>query len=207
MNKALYISGVIFIVALLAMRVIPYFEGLAFDKFWSVPLGIFPLGVVALLTFIGSSLVCFVSVVRRRRSPRGLIIVGVFPLLVVALYQAPIPSYIDGMHKTIVESLSKKELVEFAVDARLRNPEWIKHEEHDQIIKPRKYKHLKPLTLSPIPPRIEVNEDYISVFYGSALVKHWGYVIGNVEEFPKTHIPESMYKKVYDGVWVYHDIW
>ncbi len=189
------------------MRVIPYFEGIAFDKFWSVPMGILPLGAIAFLTFIVSSVVCIVAVVRKRRSPKILVFVGVFPVLVIGFCQAPFPSYVDGMHKTVTESLTKKELVEFAIDARSSNPDWIEREEHNQLIKQLKDKHPKPLTLSHIPPRIDVSENYISVFYGSALVKHWGYVIGDIEEFPIDHIPENMYKKVHEGVWVYHDIW
>ncbi|GAB2197255.1 hypothetical protein MAH3_14380 [Sessilibacter sp. MAH3] len=33
----------------------PYYEGLAFDKFWSIPVGVLPVGLVALLTFVVSA--------------------------------------------------------------------------------------------------------------------------------------------------------
>jgi hypothetical protein len=207
MSKTLHISGVVAIASLVAMRVIPYFEGVTFDKFWSVPIVVFPVGLMAFLTFFVSSIVCGIAVARKKISPKNLIVIGLFLVLVIILYQVPLPSYVDGMHKTVIETVSQQELTAFAVDARSSNLEWSKRKEHDQLIQQLKAKHPKPLSLSPIAPRIDVSENYISVFYGSALVKHWGYVIGDLKEFPIEHIPESMYKKVYDGVWVYHDIW
>ncbi len=95
----------------------------------------------------------------------------------------------------------------FALAAKSANIDWNKPEEHNKIIEQLKADHPTPLSLSPISPRIIVKKNYISVFYGSALVKHWGYVVSDLNEFPIEHIPKNMYRKVFEGIWVYHDIW
>ena len=207
MNKTLHISGVIALIAFVVMRGMPYFEGEAFDKYWSIPMGVLPVGLIAFLAFVITAIVCIIAITRKKQSPKNLYIIVLFPILVLALYLVPFPSYVDGMKKTVAKSLSKQELSLFAIDAKSTNIDWNKHEEHEKLITQLKAKYPKPLSLSPIPPRIDVEENYVSVFYGSALVKHWGYVVSDLKEFPIEHIPKNMYRKVYEGVWVYHDIW
>ena len=207
MNKTLHISGVIAFIAIVVMRVIPYFEGAAFDKYWSIPMGVLPVGLIAFLTFTITAIVCMIAIVRKKQISKNFYIIVLFPLLITGLYFAPFPSYVDGMRKTVAESLSKQELSSFALEAKSTNIDWNKHEEHNKIIERLKANHPTPLSLSPIPPRINVKENYVSVFYGSALVKHWGYVVSDLNEFPIEHIPENMYREVFKGVWVYHDIW
>ncbi|HSC75815.1 MAG TPA: hypothetical protein VLB90_06235 [Pseudomonadales bacterium] len=184
-----------------------YFGGLAFYKFWFVPMGIVPLGTLAFLIFIISALICTISTVRKKGNPKNIAIIGIFPIFVIILYYLPMPSFVDGMHKTLSNALSQKDLVEFAANVRIKNPNSANEEVSEKIISELMPFYPKQLSLSRLPPRIEVKDKYISVFYGSALTKHWGYVVGNVGEFPIEHIPESMYSKVYDGVWVYDDIW
>lgn len=207
MNKTLQISGVIALIAIVVMRVIPYFEGIAFDKYWFIPMGVLPVGLIAFLAFFITSIVCIIAIVRKKQSPKNFYIIVLFPVLITVLYLAPLPSYVDGMRKTVNESLSKQELSSFALDAKSTNIDWNKTEEHNLLVAQLKAKHPTSLSLSPIPPRIDVQENYVSVFYGSALVKHWGYVVSDLNEFPIEHIPKNMYRKVYEGVWVYHDIW
>lgn len=207
MNKTLHISGSIIVIALAIMRSVPYFEGIAFDKFWLIPLSVLPIGLIAFLIFTVSAIVCLISITRKNGSTKNLYAIFLAPALVVAIFNLPFPSYVDGMHKTVSESLSHKHLMELAIDARTVNPEWLKEDEQDQLIQYLKVRYPKPLSLSQIPPRIDVSDNYISVFYGSSLVKHWGYVVSELEVFPIDHIPKYMYKKVYAGVWVYHDIW
>ena len=189
------------------MRVTPYFEGSNFDKFWSIPMGVLPLGLFSVLVFVVTSIASLVSIARKKQSPKNIVFIAVLPILVVGIYQVPFPSYVDGMHETLIESLSMEELRSFAADVRISNPKWIDRDEHRKLIKELRAKHPKSLSLSKLSPRVDVSDNYISVFYGSALVKHWGFVVGDLEKFPIEHIPENMYKEVYAGVWVYHDIW
>ncbi|WMS88755.1 hypothetical protein [Pleionea litopenaei] len=79
--------------------------------------------------------------------------------------------------------------------------------EHNALIESLRAKYPNALSLSDMPPRIEVSDSYVSVFYGGALIKHWGYLFTESDSFPIEHIPEGMYRQVYQGVWVYHDIW
>ncbi len=190
-----------------ALRIFPYFEGINFDKYWSLPMGVLPIGLIALLVFLFSSIVCIITVFRKKRTLKSLVPIVLLPLLVVALYEAPIPHYTDGMREAVKKSLSLNELMAFASDARAMNPDWNDHEEHDRIIQQLRINHPKALDLSPIPPRVSVEEGYVNILYGSALVKHWGVVVSNSNEFPISHIPKDMYRSVYEGVWVYHDIW
>jgi len=207
MNKTLHYSGFIALIAIVVMRVTPYFEDLAFDKYWPIPIGVLPVGLIAFLVFCITAIVCTITIIRKKQSPKNLYIIILFPVLITVLYLAPLPSYVDGMRKTVIESLSKQELSSFVLDAKSANIDWNNTEEHNKLIGQLKAKHPAPLGLSPIPPRIDVQENYVSVFYGSALVKHWGYVASDLQEFPIEHIPKNMYRKVYEGVWVYHDIW
>lgn len=207
MNKTLHISGSIVVIALAIMRLAPYFEGIAFDKFWSIPLGVLPIGLIACLTFTISAIASLISVAKKNGSTKNLYAIFIVPALVVALFNLPFPSYVEGMHKTVSESLSHKQIMDFSIDARTSNPEWLKNDEHYQFIQYLRVKYPKQLNLSHISPRIDVSDRYISVFYGSSLVKHWGYVVSDLDVFPIKNIPKDMYKKVYSGVWVYHDIW
>ncbi|MBB3063094.1 hypothetical protein [Microbulbifer rhizosphaerae] len=144
---------------------------------------------------------------RRKQSRYNMVFVGVFFLFAALLYQLPFPAYVDGMKKRIITEVTREELFSFAKEARSKDLEWINYEEHSAVVEELREKHAKALSLSSIPPRIEEGENYISVFYGSALVKHWGYIVGEIDEFPIAHVPKNMQRKVYKGVWVYHDIW
>ena len=207
MNKTLIMSAALTLIALLVMRVVPYFEGFDFDKYWSVPMGALPLGILSFIVFLASSITVSVQVVRRKKSRYNIVCIGTFFLLTVLLYQSPFPTYVDGMKKRILSELTREELISFVNEVSSRKLDWVNYEKHSALIEELREKHAQALSLSSIPPRIEEGEKYISVFYGSALVKHWGYVVGDVDEFPIKHIPKNMQRQVYKGVWVYHDIW
>ncbi|GAB2190394.1 hypothetical protein MAH1_20020 [Sessilibacter sp. MAH1] len=185
----------------------PYYEGLAFDKFWSIPLGVLPVGLVAVLTFVVSAIASFMAVLRKRKSINHLVVIAVLPVLLVAIYKFPFPSYVDGMHKTLEDRVPRDEILRLSIEAREINLNWTNYKEHDALIERLRTKYPNALSLSHISPRIEVLDNYVSVFYGSALVKHWGYLFTESDEFPIEYIPEGMYSQVYEGVWVYHDIW
>lgn len=192
---------------MLLLRVTPYFEGVAFNKFWVIPMGVLPIGLIAFLTFFFSALSSVVGVIRKKAGKNDLVVVGLLPILIFAIYMAPFPSFVDGMYKTVKETLPMEEIVSLSVEARELNPKWSNYEEHAQLIKSMRTKYPNALNLSHLPPRINVSDSYVSVFYGSSLVKHWGYLFTDSDAFPIEHIPEDMYKKVYEGVWVYHDVW
>jgi len=109
------------------------------------------------------------------------------------------------MYKTVKETLPMEEIVRFSIEAREINLDW-ENEEYDQLIKKLRSKYANALNLSQIHPRVNVSDSYVSVVYGGAIVEHWGYLFTDLDTFPIEHIPRGMYKKVYEGVWVYHDI-
>ncbi len=111
------------------------------------------------------------------------------------------------MQKRVEAELTKEQLFRFAHDANAQEYDWLDEDKHSKWVERLRSKHNKALSLSKLPPRIIKGNDYVSVFYGNALVKHWGYIVGDIEDFPIEHIPDNMQRKVYDGVWVYHDIW
>ena len=207
MSKTLIYSAIITSISLVILRVTPYFEGYDFDKYWSLPMGVLPVGLISLVVFLFSSVVVVVKVFRKTRSAYNFVVIGGVFLTLFSVYNLPIPSYVDGMHKRVKAELSRDELLNFAGDARAEELDWLDREAHSELIDSLRAKHFKALSLSDIAPRIEKGEGFISVFYGSALVKHWGYVVGDIDEFPIEHIPLEMQRKVYEGVWVYHDIW
>ena len=157
---------------------------------------VLPIALIALITFSVSAISSVVAILRKRGTLNSLIVIGAFPILVVVIYKAPFPGYIDGMHKTIKEALPLNEIVRLSVEAKEINPDWLDYEEHYQLIKKLRTKYPNALSLSHIPPRIEVSDNYVTVFYGSALVKHWGYLFTESDTFPIERIPEGMYKKV-----------
>jgi hypothetical protein len=162
--------------------------------------------VIAFVIFIATSIVCLIAILRKKADRNNLVVIGLLPIMVVALYKAPFPNYVDGMYKTMKATLSLNEIRAFSHDVHESNPDWTKRREHNQIIEKLRTKYPNSLNLSRLPPRVEVTDKYLSVFYGSSLAKHWGYLVTNLDYFPIENIPDGMYKKVYDGVWVYHDI-
>jgi len=207
MCRSVITSGTITFFSLVALRIVPYYEGIDFEKYWLLPMGVLPIGLVALLLFLVSSIICMISVLRKKRTLKNLISIALLPLFVFVLYEAPIPHYTDGMRERVKKSLSLNELKTFAADVSAMNLHWNNYEENNKIIKQLKIKHPKILSLSLTPPRISVEEQYVNIFYGSPLAKHWGIIISDLNQFPIDHIPKQMYKKVYEGIWVYHDIW
>jgi len=207
MSKTLIISALLTLFSLTVMRVVPYFEGHAFDKYWSVPMGVLPFGLLSFIVFVVTSIVVVIKIFRKQQSKYNLAVVGGLFLFAVVLHQMPIPHYVDGMKKRILTELTQKGLFDFSLAAQAEDLDWLDREAHLKLIENLRSKHTKALSLSTISPRVEKGEGYVSVFYGSALVKHWGYVVGDIDEFPIEHIPKDMQRKVYEGVWVYHDIW
>ena len=55
MSKTLIISALLTLFALTVMRVVPYFEGHAFYKYWSVPMGVLPFGLFSFIVFVVSN--------------------------------------------------------------------------------------------------------------------------------------------------------
>lgn len=189
------------------MRIVPYYEGVAFDKFWSVPMIVLPVGMIALLTFIVTAISCLIAIVRKRKGINHLVVMVLLSIILVAIYTFPFPSFVDGMNETVQSALPRDEIVQLSLEARKINPKWTNRVEHNALIESLRAKYPNALSLSDMPPRIEVSDSYVSVFYGGALIKHWGYLFTESDSFPIEHIPEGMYRQVYQGVWVYHDIW
>lgn len=170
-------------------------------------MGVFPIGLLCFFVFFVVSIVIVIKILRNAASKYNLAIIAGFLLFSFALTQLPFPSYVDGMQKRVEAELTKEQLFRFAHDANAQEYDWLDEDKHSKWVERLRSKHNKALSLSKLPPRIIKGNDYVSVFYGSALVKHWGYIVGDIEDFPIEHIPENMQRKVYDGVWVYHDIW
>ena len=209
MNKTLYISGIVVTFCMLAMGILPYFEGLDFNKNWLRPMVILPVGLLCLLVFSISALACIFGVLRKQRHPRNLLIILFLPAVILLLYFIRFPGYVDGMHRTMSSQISSEELTAFATDAEFYANTYMDmtDPERKEIIEELKEKHSKALSFSALKPRMHISDEYVNVYYGGALTKHWGYLVTEMETFPINHIPKSMTKKLYKGVWVYHDIW
>ncbi|TDQ49787.1 hypothetical protein EV696_103157 [Permianibacter aggregans] len=167
-------------------------------------LSVFLLSSMALIIHV---ILSSITVIRRKQPVKSLRPGVVYIAILVLLFEIRFPSYVDGMRESISTGVSRAELQVFATDVQTRIFNWNTADDSQRNVKFFREKFPRLLALSPIPPRFRITTDYVDVFYGSALTKHWGFIVGDISQFPMGHIPEGMYHQVYDGVWVYHDTW
>jgi hypothetical protein len=208
--------GFILITTLLWARYQTYLEGMVFDRAWgSMWWGMLLLGIILLYIVILLSIV--LSTIRRKIRWPWLLLSLTTPVLWLLSHSLPIPSFTEGMRDGLREKIPAERLYQFA-EAMRHETSKIDWETHSEITNPL-YFERHPLNklakekfpdihgLSAAEPRIEVGEAHVAMFWGSALVKHWGIQIG---ERPFLHASDEYqkgvsYQKVYPEVWVYRD--
>ena len=207
MIKAAKISGLVFLGCQVWLKTSAYYEGLEFTQSFLVPLILSPLFLGSTLVFLVSSGFVTVSLIRSKipfRSTRALAVLVCF---IVAGFWAPLPSFPDGMRQAIEEKLERDRLLEFAEHARKLRMQSVDDFGYEVSVRKLKEKFPAELSLSSLHPRVQVDEDSVSVYYGSALTEHWGYSIVENDECPRKYLPHHLCIKVYDNVWVWDDIY
>jgi hypothetical protein len=205
MPRACLIFGVIAFIALLGGRAQSYFEGQSFDKSWASPLlGLFSFGcLLAYLVTVASAVVAAIQ--KKVRWP-WLIAIFAVPVCWFGSYQVPIPSFTDGMQVGLQQKVSSERLKLFA--AAMVVPESPNPEElPDKRVELMKREFPEIYRLSTMEPRVSIGDDFVEIFWGSALVKHWGVRIGS-RPFSDASVDYQKgvsYREAYEGIWVYHD--
>lgn len=210
---------VLFFICHLWILIGAYFDGLAFYKSWFYPMTLVPIMLFLALGYVVILIITIVSVLRKKTKFLQLILPATLPLLVFAIPQLPIPGFADGLRVAVKDNLEQDRLLEFAELAKLIAD--IENQELDDVLisglswadadSLEKYEKLKAiypeaLSLSQLPPRIEVSSDEVRIFYGGALTKHWGYTIVDNDMCPFERLSATDCQKVYEYVWVYSDI-
>ena len=199
-----------------------YFEGLGFHKAYSMALlyiGIFLMPILA-LGYLGTFIATIVSVLRKNTNVRQLLLPTIPLLLVFSIPAIPFPTFTDGLRVAVGEKLDRDKLIEFAEQAKLIAE--IEETKRRQItssdMRPHdtesasKFEMIKDiypeaLSLGLHPARVDVSSDEVRIFYGSALVKHWGYSIVDDDTCPIDRLTEKSCQRVFEKIWVYSDIY
>jgi len=207
LKKAIWGTGGFAVGSALGAQVFGYFEGLAFHQWFFAPLVFVPL----LLGSIGAFLVCsislLISVFRGQQSLRVLVPMLLFPALFMGSYRLPVPRFVDGLHEAVESKLDRQRLIDLATAARALDEGRIDLRGSIEKLDSLNETFGPELGLSSLDARMSVTDDWVSVYYGSALTKHWGYAIVNEDKCPFERIPKHLCRKVFDNVWVYRDIW
>lgn len=207
MHKILIAAGVVSLVCSVIIKAESYYNGLMFQTSLMFPIIFFPITLITLIVVFFGLVIRMISVVRRKKKFSTLFLPLAFIFIFMGIQHLPIPTFLDGMHNTVEKSLNRGRLIEFAQQARYIEIDWVKDDEHRKKIELLRKIFPKELSVSKLPPRISVSENAVSVFYGSALTKHWGYSIVKNDECPLKNVPQHYCKKVFDNVWVFQDIW
>jgi hypothetical protein len=202
---SLAFGGIAFI-AVLCLRLFSYFEGLSFDKYWSgllVVLLIFG----SLLAYIVTAILTMIATIRGKVRWTWLLSILLVPVVGVGSYALPIPSFTDGMHDAVRNKVRAERLQRFAEAARLQPNSSDADASPDPRVGLMKRDFPEIYGLSVIEPRVDTGKDYVEIFWGSALVQHWGIRIGSRPflDAPAEYQKEVSYRMVYDAIWVYHD--
>lgn len=200
------LSGVLLVGYLGAAAVDRYWAGVAFSKSWW-PALLIPVFLIALL---GLSIGCIwlvISVVRRRTKPIWLFLL-VFPVLFVGRRAFPMPGFVDGMAHRVQRDFSAAEFLSFAKQARALKVNWIDHSTKVEIGMDALQKAFpRIMGLSQLePPRVSLAATHVDLFYGSALVKHWGVRVMDKDAHADPFASEERahFLEALPRVWVYH---
>ncbi|WP_282605809.1 hypothetical protein [Pelagibius sp. Alg239-R121] len=196
MNKVAMISGLIALVCAVVIRVGAYFEGLSFANSWFYPIIVVPIILLSSILFVVYFLSLLLFVKKTKPTLRILGRQSLIIALVVGVFYFPFPTFLDGMHEAVYSKLDRDRLLEMAEESRKTASVAALRERFSQE-----------LSLSEYPPRINVSEDSVEIYYGGALSKHWGYAVVETDKCPRDYIPSHLCRKVFDNVWVYKDIW
>lgn len=207
MTKTAEISGLFFLGCLIWLKVSGYFEGLAFTQSFLQPIILFPIILASTLGVFISCVLIVISLIRKKRTVKSLCPLIAIICLIVGAFSIPVPSFADGMYKAVEEKLERSRLIEFAEHARSLRIRSVDDNGYNLFVQELKEKFPAELSLSSYSPRLFVDDDSVSVYYGNALTEHWGYSIVENDECPRKYLPRNNCLKVYDNVWVWDDIY
>ena len=189
------------------MRIGAYYDGLAFSVSWAYPFVVLPLMLLAVLAFISYLFGALADVVFKMQKPSALAPFLAMLLAFGAVWYLPLPTFVDGLHDTVEEKLQRGRLLEMAQMVRELQIDWIDSELHPEKLAALRARFPAELSLGPQPARVKRSDDVVSVYYGGALPKHWGYVVVEHDRCPLDYLPPALCRKVFDQVWVFQDIW
>ena len=170
-----------------------------------------PVTLLLLIAYGISALISVYASLKKRTGRLWLVAVIAMPVIWVASYQIPIPGNVDGMRDALRDQVSHKDLLFFAnqagpmlVDVRSISP--VAADPRVELMK-RDYPQI--YNLSKLSPRVGGEEGRVEIYWGSALVQHWGIFIGSpsMENPPARSEHWVKYLEVFEGVWVYQDKW
>ena len=202
---SLAFGGIAFI-AVLCLRSFSYLEGRSFDKSWATPLvALSVLG--SLFAYVVTAVLTVIATIRRRVHWLWLLSVIAISVVGAGSYALPLPSFTDGMHDAVRNKVRAERLLRFAEAARLHPNSPDADESPDPRVALMKRDFPEIYGLSAMEPRVATGTDYVEIFWGSALVKHWGIRIGSRPflDAPADYHKGVSYRMVFDAIWVYHD--
>jgi hypothetical protein len=187
------------------MAVDQYWSGVAFTKSWW-PVLLLPIFLISFLGLLIGCIWLVVSVIRRRTKPVWLSL-WIFPVLFFGMQSIPIPGFVDGMAHRLHRDFSAADFQSFADQARTLKVDWTTHsKEAENGMATLKDAFPRIMGLSDIEPRVTLTDSHVDIFYGSALVKHWGVRVLDREDRanPFTSDERAYYVEALPRVWVYH---
>lgn len=212
--------AVAILVYLLILRASVYVEGKSFTKSWLGPLSVFPALACFLACFV-TAIVTTIEVLRKKVRPRWLLAILAVAAGWVGAYQIPFPEYTDGMRDRLRAQVPLERLRLFAEAAKAEAQKPLPPPPPDQLppdaleagsrrlaeLMQRDFPEIH--ALSPLPPRVGAGAQGVHIYWGSALVKHWGITLGQppFADSPADYRSKLSIREVYAGVWVYHDIY
>ena len=206
-GKLALLAGGCFLASVFWLRIGSYYEGLRFEKSWDAAMVGIPLTFAFALAFLIFSAVNLYAITAKRSPRSSALVLVLVPLLVIGFYHLPLPTYTDGLHDAVASKLDRERLYSFANSLRELEIGEINPWRDKALLAELRTKYPDALGMSSFSPRISLSDDAIGLTYGGALTKHWGYFITDEDICPRPYLPEHMCQKVFDNVWVFHDIW
>ncbi|MBI5381577.1 MAG: hypothetical protein HZA31_06730 [Opitutae bacterium] len=194
------------VLALVGGRLLGYVEGLMFEKYWT-GLILVPLVLGSFLTYIVTAILTVGATIRGKVRRLWLWLVLSVPVCVAGSYAIPVPSFTDGMRDAVRKKVSAERLWRFADAARLQPGREDSEQVTDLLVTLMKRDFPEIYGLSELPPRVAVGEGSLEIYWGGALVQHWGIKIGSRPflDAPADYQKGVSYREVYQKIWVYHD--
>lgn len=194
------------VLTLVCGRLLGYVEGLTFEKYWAGLL-LLPLLLGSLLAYLVTAILTVGATVRGKVRRTWLWLVLSVPVLLAGSFLLPIPKFTDGMHDSVRKKVPAERFLRFAEAARLLPAPAAFDTWKDARVALLERDFPEIYGLSDLPPRVDAGKDYLEIFWGSALVKHWGIRVGSRPfiEAPADYQKGVSYREVYHEIWVYHD--
>lgn len=208
------------LLGLLWLNVGAYFDGLAFYQSWFYPIVLLPIIMLSALACIGATIITLISVFRKKVSFSKFLLIAGLVCLIPTIPYLPLPGFTDGLQVAIDKKLDREKLITLAKEAKaitgvddgaesrfmlysLTSLDAESAEKFGKI----KRAYPEAFEMSRLPARIDVTDDKVVVFYGSALTKHYGYAIVDDDQCPFERLSGAQCQRVSPNIWVYMDIY